>query len=130
MCHSVHRGIYGLTIAGRGLTLDPSYGETSEFVLAMTSATMNGLLLGLQGAARYRVRRHLGPVRLPLGKVLYEPGVELDSVYFPTTAIVSLHHELADGTCAEIAVVGNEGILGIALFMGGETTSSRAVVDS
>jgi len=62
--------------------------------------------------------------------VLYEPGVELDSVYFPTTAIVSLHYELADGTCAEMAVVGNEGILGIALFMGGETTSSRAVVDS
>jgi CRP-like cAMP-binding protein len=69
-------------------------------------------------------------VRLPFGKVLHEPAVELDSVYFPTTAIVSLQYELADGACTELAVVGNEGMVDIALFMGGDTTSSRAIVDS
>jgi CRP-like cAMP-binding protein len=91
---------------------------------------LNGLLVGLADVAWDRVRRDLSPVHLPLGTALYEPGVELDSVYFPTTAIVSIHYELANGTCAEMAVVGNEGIVGIAVFMGGETTSSRAVVDS
>jgi CRP-like cAMP-binding protein len=91
---------------------------------------LNGLLAGLPEVAFERVQRHLKPVYLPLGKVLYEPGVELDSVYFPTTAIVSLQYELKNGTCVEMAVVGNEGIVGIALFMGGDTTPWRAVVDS
>src|SRR5436305_5511352 len=64
------------------------------------------------------------------GEVLYESGGRLEHVYFPTTAIVSLLYVMADGASAEIAVVGNEGILGISLFMGGETTTSRAVVQS
>jgi CRP-like cAMP-binding protein len=68
-------------------------------------------------------------VYLPLGKVLYEPGMQLEEVYFPTTAIVSLQYELADGPCAEMAMVGNEGVIGIALFMGGDTTLWRALVD-
>jgi len=67
---------------------------------------------------------------MPLGQVLYESGGHLHHVYFPTTSIVSLLYVMADGASAEIAVVGNEGILGIALFMGGETTPSRAVVQS
>jgi CRP-like cAMP-binding protein len=67
---------------------------------------------------------------MPLGEALYESGGRLQHVYFPTTSIVSLLYVMADGASAEIAVVGNEGILGISLFMGGETTPSRAVVQS
>jgi CRP-like cAMP-binding protein len=67
---------------------------------------------------------------MPLGHVLYESGNQLNHVYFPTTAIVSLLYVMEDGASAEIAVVGNEGIIGIALFMGGETTPNRAVVQS
>jgi CRP-like cAMP-binding protein len=72
----------------------------------------------------------LEAVDLPLGKVLYESGSKLTHVYFPTTAIVSLLYVMEDGASAEIAVVGHEGIVGISLFMGGETTPSRAVVQS
>jgi len=72
----------------------------------------------------------LEPVELPLGKVLYESGATLSHVYFPTTAIVSLLYVMADGASAEIAVVGNEGLVGVSLFMGGESTPSRAVVQS
>ena len=67
---------------------------------------------------------------MPLGEALYESGGQLHHVYFPTTSIVSLLYVMADGSSAEIAVVGNDGILGISLFMGGETTPSRAVVQS
>lgn len=67
---------------------------------------------------------------MPLGQVLYESGATLSHVYFPTTAIVSLLYVMENGASAEIAVVGNEGIVGISLFMGGESTSSRAVVQS
>ncbi len=67
---------------------------------------------------------------MPLGQVIYEPGVRLTHVYFPTTAIVSLLYVMENGASAEIAVVGNEGIVGISLFMGGESTPSRGVVQS
>src|SRR3954465_15903320 len=72
----------------------------------------------------------LGPVDLPLGSAVYESGGEQGYVYFPTSSIVSLLYVLADGASAEIAVTGSEGLVGIALFMGGETTPSRAVVQS
>ena len=72
----------------------------------------------------------LESVDLPLGSVLYESGRTLTHVYFPTTAIISLLFVLEDGESAEIAVVGNEGVVGVALFMGGESTPSRAVVQS
>lgn len=72
----------------------------------------------------------LEPLDMPLGKVLYEPGGKLSHVYFPTTAIVSLLYVMENGASAEIAVVGNEGLVGISLFMGGESTSSRAVVQA
>jgi len=72
----------------------------------------------------------LESVDLPLGKVLYESGGKLTHVYFPTTSIVSLLYVMENGASAEIAVVGNEGIVGISLFMGGESTPSRAVVQS
>lgn len=67
---------------------------------------------------------------MPLGKVLYESGSKLTHVYFPTTSIVSLLYVMEDGASAEIAVVGHEGVVGISLFMGGETTPSRAAVQS
>jgi len=90
----------------------------------------NHLLSALPAFDFERLRAHLTLVPLPLGKVLYESGVVLDHVYFPIDSIVSLLYVLADGASAEIAVVGNEGVVGISLFMGGETTPSRAVVQS
>jgi CRP-like cAMP-binding protein len=73
---------------------------------------------------------HLEFVELPLAHVLYESGATLSHVYFPTTAIVSLLYVLENGASAEIAVVGNEGIVGVSMFMGGKSTPSRAVVQS
>jgi CRP-like cAMP-binding protein len=90
----------------------------------------NHLLSVLPEAERARVAPHLVPVEMPLGQVVYESGDCLDHVYFPTTSIVSLLYVMEDGASAEIAIVGNEGIIGIALFMGGETTPNRAVVQS
>jgi len=90
----------------------------------------NHLLSVLPEAERVRVAPHLVPVEMPLGQVVYESGDRLDHVYFPTTSIVSLLYVMEDGASAEIAIVGNEGIIGIALFMGGETTPNRAVVQS
>ncbi|MBU3618774.1 Crp/Fnr family transcriptional regulator [Polynucleobacter sp. JS-Fieb-80-E5] len=72
----------------------------------------------------------LESIELKLGQVLYEPGTKMGYVYFPTTAIVSLLYEMEDGSSAEIAIVGNEGVVGISIFMGGESTPSRAVVQS
>lgn len=77
-----------------------------------------------------RLVPHLEESALPLGKVLHESGAKMQYVYFPTTAIVSLLYELENGSSAEIAVVGNEGVVGISLLMGGESTLSRAVVQS
>ncbi|MBU3538944.1 Crp/Fnr family transcriptional regulator [Polynucleobacter sp. UK-Gri1-W3] len=77
-----------------------------------------------------RLLPNIEPIELPLGKVLYEPGTKMSHVYFPSTAIVSLLYALENGSSAEIAIVGNEGVVGISIFMGGESTSSRAVVQS
>jgi CRP-like cAMP-binding protein len=92
--------------------------------------TENHLLAALPEAERQRWLPQLERVEMPLGQVLYESGGTLSHVYFPTTAIVSLLYVMENGASAEIAVVGNEGIIGISLFMGGESTSSRAVVQS
>jgi CRP-like cAMP-binding protein len=88
------------------------------------------LLAALPDAERQRWLPQLEHVEMPLGRVLYESGGTLSHVYFPTTSIVSLLYVMENGASAEIAVVGNEGIVGISLFMGGESTSSRAVVQS
>jgi CRP-like cAMP-binding protein len=80
--------------------------------------------------ARERLFPHLTLVQMPLGMVIYESGDALRHIYFPTNSIVSLLYVMKDGASAEIAVVGNEGAIGVALFMGGETTPSRAVVQS
>ncbi len=90
----------------------------------------NHLLAVLPADARERVFPHLELIPLPLGDIVYESGVHMSYVIFPTTSIVSLLYVLADGAPAEIAIVGNEGMVGISLFMGGETTTNRAVVQS
>jgi CRP-like cAMP-binding protein len=91
----------------------------------------NHLLGALPASERDRIMPHLEVVPMPLGGVLYESGNELQHVHFPATdAIVSLLYVMADGASAEIAVVGDEGIIGVALFMGGETMPNRAVVQS
>lgn len=91
---------------------------------------LNHLLAALPPGELEHVAPHLELVTLKLGAVLYESGGKLKHVYFPTDAIVSLLYVMEDGASAEIAVVGNEGLLGVSLFMGGETTPSRAVVQS
>ena len=90
----------------------------------------NQLLAALPAAEWDRWLPQLESIEMPLGQVLYESGTTLSHVYFPLTSIVSLLYVMENGSSAEIAVVGNEGIVGISLFMGGESTPSRAVVQS
>jgi len=90
----------------------------------------NKLLDALSAAELGRLRPDLEMVEMALGEVVYESGRPLHHVYFPTDSIVSLLYVLENGASAEIAVVGNEGVVGISLFMGGESTPSRAVVQS
>jgi CRP-like cAMP-binding protein len=90
----------------------------------------NHLLAALPESEWLRWQPELEPVELKLGQVSYESGSAQSHVYFPTTAIVSLLYVMEDGASAEIAVVGNEGLVGVSLFMGGNTTPSRAVVQS
>jgi len=90
----------------------------------------NHLLAALPADECASIFADLELVPMPLGETVYEPGIRMGHVYFPTTAIVSLLYVMADGASAEIAVVGNEGIVGVSLFMGGETTTSRAIVQS
>lgn len=90
----------------------------------------NHLLAALPDDEWVRWLPHLEPADLPLGRVLYESGTRMTHVYFPLDAIVSLLYVMEDGASAEIAVVGNEGLVGISLFTGGESTTSRAVVQS
>ena len=92
------------------------------------SPNQNHLLGALPTANFERLAPHLKLVPMPLGEILYEPGGQLQHAYFPTTAIVSLHYVMESGASAETAGVGNEGVVGIALFMGGDTTPSSAVV--
>jgi CRP-like cAMP-binding protein len=98
--------------------------------MVLADPRQNRLLGALPDAEWDRWLPHLEAVEMPLGKVLYEPGVRLTHVYFPTTSIVSLLYVMEDGASAEIAVVGDDGLVGISLFMGGESTTNRAVVQS
>ncbi|MHB1949844.1 MAG: Crp/Fnr family transcriptional regulator [Acidiferrobacteraceae bacterium] len=90
----------------------------------------NRLIAALPAEDVLRLQPHLRLVSMPLGHVVYEAGREMQSVYFVVDGIVSLLYVMEDGASAEIAIVGNEGVVGISLFMGGETTSSRAIVQS
>jgi CRP-like cAMP-binding protein len=94
------------------------------------SPNQNHLLAALPTAEFERLEAHLELVPMPLGELLYEPGQQLRHAYFPTTAIVSLHYVMESGASAETAGVGNEGVVGISLFMGGYTTPSSAVVQT
>ncbi|MDO8448138.1 MAG: Crp/Fnr family transcriptional regulator [Rhodoferax sp.] len=94
------------------------------------SPHQNYLLAALPSAEFERIAPHLELVAMPLGEVLYESGSQMQHVYFPTTAIVSLHYVTESGASAEVAGVGNEGVLGVSLFMGGNTTPSRATVQT
>jgi len=94
------------------------------------SPNQNHLLAALPAAEFEHLAAQLELVPLPLGEMLYEPGGQLEHAYFPTTAIVSLHYVMETGASAESAGVGNEGVVGISLFMGGETTPSSAVVQT
>src|ERR1700731_2241732 len=98
--------------------------------VAIHDINKNHLLAALPNSVQARLVPQLESVQMPLGGVLYESGGTLSHVYFPTTSIVSLLYVMEDGASAEIAVVGHEGIVGISLFMGGESTPSRAVVQS
>jgi len=99
-------------------------------MLLAHSPNQNHLLAALPTADFERIAAHLELVAMPLGKYLYEPGEQLQYAYFPTTAIVSLHYVTESGASAETAGVGNEGVVGIALFMGGDTTPSSAMVQT
>ena len=90
----------------------------------------NHLLAAMLDTEFDRLAPHLELVPMRLGDVIYESGGRLQYVYFPTTAIVSVHYVLENGSSSEIAGVGNEGVVGISLFMGGETTPSRAIVQT
>src|SRR6266851_1269477 len=115
--------------AGRAASL--ALKDKSQIVApARHSPHQNHLLAALPASDYKRLASHLELVSMKLGDVLYESGIQLRYVYFPTTSFLSLLYVMEDGASAEIAIVGNEGVLGISLFMGGETTPSRAVVQS
>jgi CRP-like cAMP-binding protein len=96
----------------------------------MADFRQNLLLAALSAAQLKRLAPHLEAIEMPLGDTLYESGRQPAYVYFPTTSIISLLYVLESGASAQIAVVGNDGVVGVSLFMGGETTPSRAVVQS
>ncbi|GAA4014829.1 Crp/Fnr family transcriptional regulator [Actimicrobium antarcticum] len=99
-------------------------------MVSLQDPNQNHLLAALLDAEFDRLSPHLELVQMKLGDILYESGGKLEHVYFPTSAIISLHYLLENGSSSEIAGVGNEGVLGISLFMGGNTTPSRAVVQT
>src|SRR5450631_1572600 len=114
---------------GNGPSL-PSMDGSPVAAPGRPSPHQNHLLEALPASDYERVASHLDLIPMKLGDVLYESGATLRYVYFPTTSIISLLYVMEDGGSAEIAIVGNEGVLGISLFMGGDTTPSRAVVQS
>jgi CRP-like cAMP-binding protein len=123
--------VSGRAVSARRAIAKPSVGgRTAPPVSPGPDPRQNHLLDALPPGDYERLEPHLEHQQLKLGDVLYEPGRAMRYVYFPTTAIVSMLYVMEDGASAEIAIVGNEGILGISLFMGGESTPSRAVVQS
>ncbi|TDF42380.1 Crp/Fnr family transcriptional regulator [Alteromonadaceae bacterium M269] len=96
----------------------------------MSNPTQNKLLQAFPEESKRRLFSQLKPTEMPLGRVLYESGQCISTVYFPTDCIISLLYVTKDGASAEISVVGNEGLVGIAVFMGGESTPNRAIVQS
>jgi CRP-like cAMP-binding protein len=114
----------------RNASPSPLKGSSQLVTPGRPSPHQNHLLDALPASDYERVASHLELIPMGLGDVLYETSVRMRYVYFPTTSIVSLLYVMEDGASAEIAIVGNEGVLGVSLFMGGDTTPSRAVVQS
>jgi len=104
--------------------------ETAATPSSLPTPKQNQILAALPAAEYARLLPNLELIQLPLGTVLYEPGVEMDYVYFPITGIISLLYVMQSGASAEIALTGNEGLVGVSLFMGGESTTSRAVAQN
>jgi CRP-like cAMP-binding protein len=126
-----HIGLHEHLIArvnGRDPVVDETRGNARE--TTGSAASLNRLLAALPSAERSRIEPHLSLVSMPLGQVVYESGDHLSHVYLPTTAIISMLYVMENGSSAEIAVVGRDGLLGVALFMGGETMPNRAIVQS
>jgi CRP-like cAMP-binding protein len=98
-----------------------------NFTLA-SNMTQNFLLGLLPPAERERLLPYLETVAFPLGKIVYEPGERVDFCYFPANAVVSLLYTMQDGSTAEMGLVGNDGVTGVAIFLGGESTCCRTVV--
>ena len=122
----IHRSV-------KPVTLDKAHirtGLSGALVPTSSEIKLNDLLAALPEAHIERWLPHLELVEMPLGAVLYESGKLESHAYFPTSGIVSLLYVMKNGDSAEIAVVGNEGMVGVALFMGGNTTTSRAVVQA
>lgn len=127
MCGITHTQMISRNIFGLAPTNNEYQGT---FMETKPLKDQNWLFHSVSPVDWERLLPHLEAVDLPLGLVLYEPGTKIGHVYFPSSAIVCLLYELEDGSSAEIAIVGNEGVVGISTFMGGEFTSSRAVVQS
>ena len=120
----------GAARKGRTAAPVPARGGSEKVAPAPSNPHQNHLLDALPATDYERIAPHLELIKMGLGDVLYESGAQMRHVYFPTTSIVSLLYVMEDGASAEIAIVGNEGILGISLFMGGDSTPSRALVQS
>lgn len=127
---STTRGVSALQASLARQCFEAHYPAPAAHHVVCPDPRENHLLAALPDAVWGRWLPHLEAVSMSLGQVLYEAGSALNYVYFPTTAIVSLLYLMENGASAEVAGVGNEGIVGISLFMGGETTPSRAVVQS
>ena len=112
------------------IVYDTKLTSASQSKLNESNANQNHLLAALPNAEFELLAPHLELIAMPLGEMIYEPDMQLQYAYFPTTSIVSLHYVMASGSSAESAGVGNEGMVGISLFMGGDTTSSSAVVQT
>ncbi len=104
--------------------------ETVTVVSSGQSPKQNQILAALPAKDYARLLPHLELIELPLGRILYEPGVTMDYVYFPVSGIISMLYVMQSGASAEIAITGNEGLVGVSLFMGGESTTSRAVAQN
>ena len=112
------------------MTATRARAEQAAAVTALQSPKQNQILAALPAEEYARLLPHLELVQLPLGRVLYEPGVEMDYLYFPISGIISLLYVMKSGASAEIGLTGNEGLVGVSLFMGGESTTSRAVTQN
>jgi CRP-like cAMP-binding protein len=97
---------------------------------SLNTPKQNQILAALPAEEYARLLPHLELTQLPLGSVLHEPGVQMDNAYFPVTGIISLLYVMRSGASAEIGLTGNEGLVGVSLFMGGESTTSRAVTQN